>query len=318
MEAVIKDSVPVARTGIRWRQVAEGFLLAGILACLYIYARGQGTGCAEVSGKPAAGYEMTDAGKMDLVNLLQKQAMGLSDISDLDRLIAERENKEESPERMENDSQTAPFAVQAEEIPVMASEEEGKDGEQKPSISSMTVSIYGNGGVPEHTTFSIEWENFDVESLEIPRRLGKEFDGWYLDAACTKPFEGLSQMQESLELYACWKEFDGFLCNDKGHVTGYTDLSVATDGILAFPRSPDCTGVEYGSLEGLEDIVMEVYIYTNITYIAPEVFDHLYFLMYIEVAPDNPSYYSVDGILYSMSGELVAYPNGRNLFGAEP
>lgn len=35
--------------------------------------------------------------------------------------------------------------------------------------------------------------------------------------------------------------------------------------------------------------------------------------MYIEVAPGNPNYYSEDGILYSSSGELVAYPNGRNL-----
>ena len=58
---------------------------------------------------------------------------------------------------------------------------------------------------------------------------------------------------------------------------------------------------------------MEVYIHTNITYIAPETFDYLRFLMYIEVAPGNPNYYSEDGILYSSSGELVAYPNGRNL-----
>lgn len=191
---------------------------------------------------------------------------------------------------------------------------DGDKGEEDDvPITALAVSVYGNGGIPELTTFTVEPENFDAASLEIPRRLGKEFDGWYLDAACTKPFDGLAENQKALELYAGWKEFDGFICNDKGHITDYTDLSVATDGILAFPRSPDCTGIEYGSLEGLEDIVMEVYIYTNITYIAPETFDHLYFLMYIEVDPGNPNYYSKDGILYSSSGELVAYPNGRNL-----
>ena len=72
----------------------------------------------------------------------------------------------------------------------------------------------------------------------------------------------------------------------------YKDSSVATDGILTFPRSMDCTGIERNSLGGLEEEVIEVYIPSNITYIAPGAFDHLHLLMFIEVAEDNPAYYS--------------------------
>ena len=317
MEAVIKMTVPAARPHVRWRQIADGVLLAGVLATLYIYARVQGLTYAEMSGGAGNGYEILDAGMSMPVQALPDSAIGVIDISGLGGLIAVRKSMEEAPVSVDEDSQALTFVTSIPDIALQMPEADltdgGKGEEDDVPITALTVSVYGNGGIPELTTFTVEPENFDAASLVIPRRLGKEFDGWYLDAACTKPFDGLAENQKALELYAGWKEFDGFICNDEGHITDYTDLSVATDGILAFPRSPDCTGIEYGSLEGLEDIVMEVYIYTNITYIAPETFDHLYFLMYIEVAPGNPNYYSKDGILYSSSGELVAYPNGRNL-----
>ena len=57
--------------------------------------------------------------------------------------------------------------------------------------------------------------------------------------------------------------------------------------------------------------MIEVYIPSNITYIAPGAFDHLHLLMFIEVAEDNPAYYSEDGILYAADGEIIAYPGGR-------
>lgn len=317
MEAVIKMTVPAVRHHVRWRQIADGVLLAGVLATLYIYARVQGSTCAKMSGSAGNGYEISDGGMSIPAQELPDTAIGVIDISGLGGLIAVRRSMEQAPVSVDEDSQALPFAAPIPDITLQVPETGlnggGKDEENDVPITALTVSVYGNSGIPELTTFTVEQENFDAASLEIPRRLGKEFDGWYLDADGTKPFEGLADNQKALELYAGWKEFDGFICNDEGHVTSYTDLSVATGGILAFPRSPDCTGVEYGSLEGLEDIVMEVYIHTNITYIAPETFDHLRFLMYIEVAPGNPNYYSEDGILYSSSGELVAYPNGRNL-----
>ena len=50
MEAVIKMTVPAVRHHVRWRQIADGVLLAGVLATLYIYARVQGSTCAKMSG----------------------------------------------------------------------------------------------------------------------------------------------------------------------------------------------------------------------------------------------------------------------------
>ena len=38
-----------------------------------------------------------------------------------------------------------------------------------------------------------------------PRRLGKEFSGWYLDAACTIPYEGVEEGISELDLYAVGK-----------------------------------------------------------------------------------------------------------------
>lgn len=43
----------------------------------------------------------------------------------------------------------------------------------------------------------------------------------------------------------------------------------------------------------------EIYIPANITWIEPGALEKLENLMYIEVAPDNPAYQSIDGVLYS-------------------
>lgn len=56
---------------------------------------------------------------------------------------------------------------------------------------------------------------------------------------------------------------------------------------------------------------MEIYIPADITYIEDGAFDDLCCLMYIEVAGDNPEYYSEKGILYRKDGTEIAYPMGR-------
>lgn len=184
-----------------------------------------------------------------------------------------------------------------------------QDNQTAASPEMVTVCLHGNGGTPDVTTYESRLEDIDKETWLTPRRLGKVFDRWYLDPACTQPYDKNPDEAVYLDIYAGWKEFDGFISNDAGHITGYTSLSVIADGILTFPDSPDCTGVESQALDGLSE-VMEVYIPANITYIGPGVFDSLTELMYIEVAEDNPSYYSDCGELYTIDGELVACPAG--------
>ena len=176
----------------------------------------------------------------------------------------------------------------------------------------LIVSAYGNGGVPEMTSIRAEADGFTADVLGIPRRLGKIFDGWYMDEACTIPFEdGSASGVEELVLYAGWREFPGFLCDDSGHVIGCTGgPDAVTDGILLIPDSADCVGIAAGACDGLVGEAFEMYIPGNITYIAPGAFDNLWSLMHIEVSPANPVYYSAGGAVYDWNGEEVAYPAG--------
>ena len=103
----------------------------------------------------------------------------------------------------------------------------------------------------------------------------------------------------------------GFMVNGSGRITGYQDASVAKAGLLSLPEDKFCRSVGSHAFAGLENDCVEIYIPANITWIEPEAFAELSNVFYIEVAPDNPAYYSKGGILYSADGQLVYYPGGR-------
>ena len=178
---------------------------------------------------------------------------------------------------------------------------------------TLTIHLNGNGGEPALSTMTESMDAVSAEGWSVPFRLGKVFDGWYLDAGCTVPFTGVNPEDYAgadaavLEVYAGWRELDGFACNDAGHIISCAGGSVI-DGIFALPSDAACTGIEAGALSSVAGLITEVYIPANITYIGPGAFDGLGSLMYIEAAPGNPNYYSVGGVLYAMSGEVVAAP----------
>lgn len=176
----------------------------------------------------------------------------------------------------------------------------------------LTVSAYGNGGVPEMTSIRVEADELTADMLTIPRRLGKVFTGWYTDEACTIPFDDRNVSgKEEIILYAGWKEFPGFLCDDAGYIIGCTGSAEAvTDGILLLPNCEDCVGIAAGAFDGLAGEAFEVYIPSNITYIDSGAFDNVWSLMHMEVSADNPVYYSAGGAIYNRSGEEAAYPPG--------
>ena len=178
---------------------------------------------------------------------------------------------------------------------------------------TLTIHLNGNGGEPALSTMTESMDAVSAEGWSVPFRLGKVFDGWYLDAGCTVPFTGVNPEDYAgadaavLEVYAGWRELDGFVCNDAGHIISCAGGSVI-DGIFALPSDAACTGIEAGALSSVAGLITEVYIPANITYIGPGAFDGLGSLMYIEAAPGNPNYYSAGGVLYTMSGEVVAAP----------
>ena len=170
-----------------------------------------------------------------------------------------------------------------------------------------TVRLHGNGGVPELAVHQEQISDVGA-SWTNPRRLGKEFSGWYLDTACTIPYEGTEEGISELDLYAGWRDFAGFISDARGYLIGCTSELLVADGIFLLPISPDCVGIASGAFDGVNEVVLELYIPANITEIEEDALDSLKPLWYIEADPANPSYYSEDGVLYHRNGAVVKDP----------
>lgn len=92
---------------------------------------------------------------------------------------------------------------------------------------------------------------------------------------------------------------DGFIIGENGMIERCENPSLAAeDGIIILPSDDRCKGIGAEALTGITG-VEEIYIPANITWIEPGALEKLENLMYIEVAPDNPAYQSIDGVLYS-------------------
>lgn len=92
---------------------------------------------------------------------------------------------------------------------------------------------------------------------------------------------------------------DGFIIGENGMIERCENPSLAAeDGIIILPSDDRCKGIRAEALTGITG-VEEIYIPANTTWIEPGALEKLENLMYIEVAPDNPAYQSIDGVLYS-------------------
>lgn len=172
----------------------------------------------------------------------------------------------------------------------------------------LTYRFFGNGGMPETTEMTFDTGAVTEEGWPVPERNGKIFDGWYEDPACTIPYSGVSEGREVTELYAGWKDFANFICDDRGYIISCTCADAVSDGILVLPAESACKGIAAGAFEGMEDQITDIYIPGNIQYIDQDAFSNLGNLMYIEVDRNNPNYYSENGVLYSADGDRIACP----------
>lgn len=168
-------------------------------------------------------------------------------------------------------------------------------------------------GIEEEQSHSLLNYEMDANVIGTPVKLGKEFTGWYRDEACTIPFVTALPGEVSLDLYAGWKDFDKFVCDEAGYITGYTGgYGSITDGLLNLTEHPSCIGVKASAFVNLEEFVTDIYIPANITHIESGAFDCLPNVFYIYVHPDNPAYSSEAGILYTKDmSTVVAYPSCR-------
>lgn len=297
-----------------WRRLCCVLLVVLLVSGLYYVAETyeaalSGSGETEAVQKrthAAEGADSTDLAGEDMLLLAEPSNM-LDGVTDM-----ERWKETVIPKTQEEQvSHTGLLGAQADtagNLPV--SEQETVPGEDQatPVPAVLTIYLHGNGGTPDMTTFTEPLDALSPETWSVPFRLGKVFDGWYLDAGCTIPFSEVEEDVEQLEVYAGWKELAGFVSDDTGHITSCAAEGAIQDGILALPSDAACTGIESGALAAVADQVTEIYIPANITYIGEGAFENLPSLMYVEVAAGNPNYYSEGGILYTASGEMIACP----------
>lgn len=163
------------------------------------------------------------------------------------------------------------------------------------------VTCYGNGGFPAAASYSFDADSFAGDELSVPVYEGKIFTGWYEDEACTIPFDRAEGERRTMSLYAGWKT-ETYTLSDRGYLID-CEPEMVSDGLLLLPFDDSCTGVDAHAFDKLAQMVEEIYIPANITYIAPEAFENLKNLIYIEVAEDNPVYYSENGELYMKGGD---------------
>lgn len=325
---LIVEDVLTLRTAGRRSRISAGHITAVILlvlfvCCLYTIGLEQA-----VPGTVSSGLENVEDTDIQMPGPRPKQP----DVKPFRRILDHPEEigivilpgKEPAKDRMKDMAaadKLKPDKAGSQDRPVTvpgssAAEEEVPDNGTGVSIS-VHVTFHGNGGTLSVTEMTLEEYYLDLSALENPRRLGKEFDGWYTDPSCTTAFTGIEEGQTRVDLYAGWKEITAYICDDRGYITGYSDAAaVADEGVLVLPNSPDCLGVEAGAFAGLENEIFDVFIPPNITYIAPGVLESFPYLMYIEVMAGNPAYYSDGGVLYKADGTLYVFPAGRDNWGA--
>lgn len=297
-----------------WRRLCCVLLVVLLVSGLYYVAETyeaalSGSGETEAVQKrthAAEGADSTDLAGEDMLLLAEPSNM-LDGVTDM-----ERWKETVIPKTQEEQvSHTGLLGAQGDtagNLPVSEQETVPGEAQATPVPAVLTIHLHGNGGTPDMTTFTEPLDALLPEAWSIPFRLGKVFDGWYLDAGCTIPFSEVEEGVEQLEVYAGWKELAGFVSDDAGHITSCAAEGAIQDGILALPSDAACTGIESGALAAVADQVTEIYIPANITYIGEGAFENLPNLMYIEAAAGNPNYYSEGGILYTASGEMIACP----------
>lgn len=104
----------------------------------------------------------------------------------------------------------------------------------------------------------------------------------------------------------------GFLVDETGMICGTADIEAAvSDGVLVLPAE-GCSGIRAGAFADAPEGIIEVYIPAGITEIETGAFLGLDEVEWYEISPDNHTYYSEDGVLFSEDGIcILAFPPGR-------
>lgn len=138
-----------------------------------------------------------------------------------------------------------------------------------------------------------------AEILKTEKSAGAAFVAADTTPAVPADESGEEDMSSTGEQQSEMLDLGGFIIGENGMIERCENPSLAAeDGIIILPSDERCKGIGAEALTGIMG-VEEIYIPANITWIEPGALEKLESLMYIEVAPDNPAYQSIDGVLYS-------------------
>ena len=175
-----------------------------------------------------------------------------------------------------------------------------------------TITYVLNGGKNDRwnpNTYNVESHIY----LSNPTRDGYFFGGWYTDANLTKSYSASAfEKGGNITLYAKWTQ-NLFTFTDLGD--GYCITSYAGfDEVVNIPSTDNGRPVTSISSQVFlnNSSIERINIPKQITSITASAFNGCTSLSYILVSSDNPSYKSIDGVLYSKDETcIVKYPAGK-------
>lgn len=303
MEAVLK----LKAQGILmpWREVMRGCLVIALFGILYLCVQNYAQRCEAAEsvpvsciGKYSTAAAWREAGLSRICENIKPLATDMrKGMAGFDAGLGEAVK----PAPVQNTWETEPSFITTEVTYVLPEIGLGLAGGQEPTdftvvpdTPSVPPAVFDDGSEDMRWIESVITEDTPIS-----------------DPTDTTEENVVPEMPEITEEPVFPEEIAGFLLDAEGYITGYTEQAVVRDDLLVIPESESLIGIRSGALAGLGESVTEVYLPANISHIEPGAFDGFPYLMFVEVSGDNPYYYSLDGILYSISGEEIFCPAGR-------
>ena len=184
-----------------------------------------------------------------------------------------------------------------------------------PDLYNVTYEL--NGGT-NNANNPATYNKGDIITLNFPTKEDYMFAGWFTDSALTNEIKEIMGREENLTLYAKWVPYEEvieFFINDDGeyHIKRFYK-NVKTLIIPSSYKGTSISQIEFADFNNCK-ILEEIFISSSITSILYEnggPYTGCTSLKRIVVEEGNPSYKSVDGVLYSKDGKkLIWYPSAK-------
>jgi len=184
-----------------------------------------------------------------------------------------------------------------------------------PDLFNITYEL--NGGTNNENN-PVTYRRGDIITLSFPTKEDYMFLGWFTDSTFTNEVKEINGREENLTLYAQWIPYESvieFYLNDDGEYRiKRFDKNVKTLIIPSTYKGTPISEIQFADFYNCK-ILEEIFIPNSITSILGKnegPYIGCTSLKRIIVEEGNPSYKSVNGVLYSKDGKkLIWYPSAK-------